>query len=453
VHLANFPLSTSRSYQALSYTWGDTSEKATVKINGRRVTIQKSLQKFLAQIHGRKHKSLPLLFWADAICIDQRHGDDQLNERHHQVQIMRSIFSQANTVLCCLDEEDLPVECHNKWQNWLATVCADVISTDPLRAFLVICHRYDHVLDAGTSGTALRAYCAAVLAHLLSDSHSEVYRRKMCVALSMFINVGYWKRVWTVQEFALARRLEVYCRRVVLETADLRLLFYFLGEYHVSLQLKHPAKDLQQTLVALDKIRNKSINFLLFGRYHFGIGYDVWSHASTATMPLSLGETIARHVGGDGDHGCTELRDYVYGFLGLSSPIQVPQDFIDYRRPLLDLFGETIILSPEFNAISLATILLRKVDLRTCADGRIHSLMTSCRLRVVWLTGSYPILWKEWRHAVDDLRMRLCTMPPLISSAKVNVPLNEPETYQDFDWHIKPARWWACPTYPDTERG
>ncbi|PMD64719.1 uncharacterized protein K444DRAFT_499797, partial [Hyaloscypha bicolor E] len=76
-------------YTALSYTWGDNSNKVTIEVNGTEFEVTRNLH--LALKHFRNTQDPIPTLWVDAICINQKHD----NEKEAQVQFMQSIFSGA----------------------------------------------------------------------------------------------------------------------------------------------------------------------------------------------------------------------------------------------------------------------------------------------------------------------------------------------------------------------
>ncbi|KAH8745391.1 heterokaryon incompatibility protein-domain-containing protein, partial [Hyaloscypha finlandica] len=84
-------LQESISYTALSYTWGDASNPMGIVLDGKPFKVRKNLWQFLQKM--RQQGSLEL-FWIDAICIDQ----ENVQERNHQVSLMKDIYSKASQV-------------------------------------------------------------------------------------------------------------------------------------------------------------------------------------------------------------------------------------------------------------------------------------------------------------------------------------------------------------------
>ncbi|KAK0655149.1 heterokaryon incompatibility protein-domain-containing protein [Cercophora newfieldiana] len=82
-------------YEALSYVWGAPNRTHTLECNGRKVLITETLDKALRRLR-RQDRDRRL--WIDQICIDQ----GNLEERTHQVYIMKQIYQRANKVISWL---------------------------------------------------------------------------------------------------------------------------------------------------------------------------------------------------------------------------------------------------------------------------------------------------------------------------------------------------------------
>ncbi|KAF3031425.1 hypothetical protein E8E12_001247 [Didymella heteroderae] len=119
---------TSLEYDALSYTWGDSTPKATkfpVVCNDQQLLVHHNLNTALPFL-ARRNSPLPI--WIDAVCINQPDKD----EKFHQIQMMFQIYQcaaqvwvwlgpgndQSGTVVARLHE--LPVETDNDIKNQTA---------------------------------------------------------------------------------------------------------------------------------------------------------------------------------------------------------------------------------------------------------------------------------------------------------------------------------------------
>lgn len=80
------------SYEAVSYTWGDTELTETIEVGGKRLWITESLH---SALHCLRFPDRDRDLWIDAICINQI--DEE--ERSQQVLEMRKIFASAKNVI------------------------------------------------------------------------------------------------------------------------------------------------------------------------------------------------------------------------------------------------------------------------------------------------------------------------------------------------------------------
>ena len=84
-------------YDALSYHWGDPSRTSHVICNGARLDITANLDEALRQL---RTDGDPKVLWVDAICVNQK----DLDERTHQVALMRDVYQQARRTVVWLGE-------------------------------------------------------------------------------------------------------------------------------------------------------------------------------------------------------------------------------------------------------------------------------------------------------------------------------------------------------------
>jgi hypothetical protein len=103
--LENFPLDSAPPYTALSYTWGDETVTRKISVNGKDFSVRENLWQFInsrRRVGTSKDSRNPIslvnarkklaYMWIDALCIDQ----NNVQERNHQVGLMRQIFSNVS---------------------------------------------------------------------------------------------------------------------------------------------------------------------------------------------------------------------------------------------------------------------------------------------------------------------------------------------------------------------
>ncbi|KAF4829834.1 Heterokaryon incompatibility protein 6, OR allele [Colletotrichum siamense] len=155
-----------KSYEALSYTWGDSTSPETITVNGVETNVTRNLRLALQTLRHQSRKPGGFKLWVDSICINQ----DNVPERNVQVAQMGKIYSQASHVAI-----------------WLG----DASETSEAAMRLVNnCHKLNSDIE--------------VIESVIND---ELGGR----ALTELLQRRYWKRMWVFQEIVLSRSATVYC--------------------------------------------------------------------------------------------------------------------------------------------------------------------------------------------------------------------------------------------------
>jgi hypothetical protein len=102
-------------YQALLYVWGDPNVTKPIFLNDTYFHVTVNLA---AALHRLRDQDDDVVFWIDAICIDQ----SNLAERSSQVKLMGDIYSKAERVVAWLGKE----ESHSR----VALALMNIISRD-----------------------------------------------------------------------------------------------------------------------------------------------------------------------------------------------------------------------------------------------------------------------------------------------------------------------------------
>jgi len=164
--LTHASLENKPTYEALSYTWGDAEDRRHILFDGYDFSITANLDVALRYL--RKLGEVRTL-WVDALCINQ----EDLEERSHQVRMMRDIFWSARGVLAWTGEPD---------------------------------ERSDEALDLlqllGQPSVFMSAYTSAANPDTFSKIDFQTNWGKWD-SLFKFLNRPYWSRVWIVQELAV----------------------------------------------------------------------------------------------------------------------------------------------------------------------------------------------------------------------------------------------------------
>ena len=94
-HLETVSLDDYPNYRAISYVWGDASQRLTITVDGEALSLTLSLCTALRRLRTPEST---LVLWTDAVCINQ----SDLNERSQQVRFMGEIYSRAEEVMIWL---------------------------------------------------------------------------------------------------------------------------------------------------------------------------------------------------------------------------------------------------------------------------------------------------------------------------------------------------------------
>jgi hypothetical protein len=148
-------------YEALSYVWGPEMPQRSIIMNDKDLNIRENL--WLALHHLRLESEIRVL-WIDAICIDQLNID----ERNHQVAHMGMIYNRASRVIVWLESSD---------ESSLLAFCS---------------------LNPGE-------WTGIFNPSMLMEGNKKLN------AIYSLLTREYWKRLWIIQEFLMARDFVIQC--------------------------------------------------------------------------------------------------------------------------------------------------------------------------------------------------------------------------------------------------
>lgn len=199
-------------YYALSYVWGDPMVTESIKVDGVHFAVTTNLMAALQQIRSSqttdwrhtkilgdlwpewvaaavedyKDASLDpsLLFWIDAICVNQR----DLEERASQIQLMKRIFGQARKVVAWLGPE----------------------GEDSAKAILVIRLLVREFVE--DLGSITEEHVRRV-----RSGRPDLFSQPSIWKAIRFLGLRkYWQRIWVFQELILAEEIVFMCGSSVL---------------------------------------------------------------------------------------------------------------------------------------------------------------------------------------------------------------------------------------------
>lgn len=130
-------------YEAISYVWGNPTDKVEIFCEQESILIPRNLYDMLQRIRSTDRTRY---VWADAICINQSDPE----ELGQQVSIMRLIFRNAKRVLVWLGKEDVGGKAHEAF-TLVCTIIKHwhVPSTEDIHDGFV---EYSNKISAATEG-------------------------------------------------------------------------------------------------------------------------------------------------------------------------------------------------------------------------------------------------------------------------------------------------------------
>lgn len=279
--LMTIPLADAGQYDALSYVWGENTDKLPLMIDRHKLQITRNLDAALRRLQY-EHKARVL--WVDAICINQ--DDDE--ERSSQVRQMRDIYANAEQVVMWLGPE-----------------------SDDSHLFFEL---FQELRITGMSRSSVLS------------SLRDIREQEKWMAFVNFCGREYWSRLWIVQEVASTSKNVIYLgsnsvpweefgKLVTVITKDLRSFW--------------SSFDFISTSVGGDSTNARLVDIELL--------YDLHD-MSKRGRNINLGELLKKTR----RYKCSEPRDKVYGLMGLARDCQRGDFEINYQLPISEVFTNAV---------------------------------------------------------------------------------------------------------------
>jgi hypothetical protein len=196
-------------YEALSYVWGDTTEGCVVTVEGIHMPVTDNLWQALNKL---RYPDKERILWVDALCINQ----DDDDERSDQVSHMNAVYTCASTVEIWLGEAYEGIETALRFFKDFSTgLTAEGTIVSYAHSEGAIPDDYDP--DASDE-------------ELLDQNGREIM--SLMYAVCEFAYKPWFRRVWTVQEFFLARKSTFHCGVHTVDGAVLEQTLYHLAKHN-----------------------------------------------------------------------------------------------------------------------------------------------------------------------------------------------------------------------------
>ncbi|RDW71867.1 hypothetical protein BP5796_07901 [Coleophoma crateriformis] len=277
-----------------------------VWLNGILVEVRKNLHDALEALYATCNGNQRSL-WIDALCINQIN----LLERNHQVQMMGSIYVTARRVLV-----------------WLGRPSVDIPDD------MAVSRSFSKMGAAGSSpGFGLVRSAIRFLGHWNFDN--EKFKTTFGLAypyhngylhhwehLAELCNIGYWSRIWIVQEVGLARTIHILFGFDVLEWDAFSSLRQWLDNNSLGSSVHEVPRRLDE---AINSIKDSMPAHL----------DRQWIYPRLVPSFESLLLTCRYSI-------CQDPRDKIYGLLGLAKDVSEGDICIDYQQTPLELYESVL---------------------------------------------------------------------------------------------------------------
>ena len=295
-HIEHLNLDNNPAYEALSYVWGDPSNRVPIMLNGLSVTVPVNLAHALSRL---RLATQPRIVWVDALCIDQ----DNLEERSRQVRLMRAIYSKALRVVVWLGQDTYGDVSHAVHLMTVITQTCEFNSQSQGRRWIDL--------------TSAERFRYADLPHLgyFGDTSNASVTGAYWKALQRFFDRPWFNRIWCVQEIAMARDSILMC-------GDIDVRWRLAGITSTWFEAQNITHDFNSPSLIKD--------------VHYENAQLMYEYAG----PLAQFENVLEALSAHRDFGATDPRDKVYAVLGLvnGDDSMVSSIPIEYTKPVAQVY-------------------------------------------------------------------------------------------------------------------
>jgi Heterokaryon incompatibility protein (HET) len=297
------------AFVALSYTWTNSlyrleplwEENHLIEVNGYEFSVSRNLILALSELRDR---SQPKTFWIDAICIDQKN----IEEKNHQVSLMKEIYGRAYSVIAWLGPED------NDSSRLLEFAAA--------------------ITDQQNPETRQRM------------TLQELERRtRFNETYQAFFERSYWYRTWIIQEIFSAKRLYIQCGPVVINWKSLEVLHKLLiDEFHgaklPSGQVLESMDDLHPWILGGAITRHQLESCISSGERFLDLSRV--RNSSSKSLEGEKRRQLHRLLFENWDAVATDPLDKVFALLGLASDLDEYDIVVDYDLTVNEVFTTVV---------------------------------------------------------------------------------------------------------------
>jgi len=360
-----FPKSRDESpyYQALSYTWGDTTDKVSIQVNNEDFPVTRNLRTALEHIRDDNDD---ITLWIDAISINQ--ADDK--EKSEQVAKMKDIYAKALNTRVWLgpadEDSDEAIAELNRIGN--------LVVKEGLVELRIKIGRLRMNWDDRNAERyrELEKENEVRLAGLFKEATDNLPHTAAFLTSSMkLFSREYWKRVWILQELVVSSKIIFQCG-----TSNINIDRMYACIIYIPQMTVHTTKKLCQQIRSLVAQGENSDEEKLFLQAQLNSIASVRFNTNTTGIfgtRLRYQESLTGSAEGPSliqllakvnVAGATEIyshatcnRDRIFALLGMATDSHGIVPEYDHRISCSDIYtkaAHAIIKSGEIDLLSLS---------------------------------------------------------------------------------------------------
>lgn len=268
-------------YEALSYTWGDGTQRSDLYCNGKHLSVTSNLGQALRYLRSRE-KTRTL--WIDAICINQADNE----EKSHQIALMRDVYTKAHRVIAWIGEE-----------NPADAAAMEIGDPNPLPENSPIGER------------------------VIKLSGLQAKLKSSLISARTLIQRPWFGRAWIIQEAALAKRLQIQCGEKILDWESL----------YSNLRLMSQTADANGTPLTFGNISYRRLEFIETTRNNVKLAGSGSNEGVNLSDPKLPWKDFHSAVNNGRLYGASNPRDHIYALLGLVDENAAKSLLVDYSQP------------------------------------------------------------------------------------------------------------------------
>lgn len=342
-------------YEAISWYWGNPPFTGSIILSGVQATVPHNLEEALKHF---RFSDRPRRLWVDVICINQK----DLSERETQIKLMRDIYGDATRTLVWL----------GPMQNRMDRVAFATLKR--------LCHGVSlrQTILEEAFGWPSQQQCPD---EELESRLAEYEDHDFLIPLSSFFERDWWKRLWVLQEVAVASEVLLFFGYENMEftqlTSAYERLLTELRDRQTTLQSILGISQIQSFRDLLESSINTTIQLKrIFDRIRSQEGT-----ISQRDMCLQMIEALAKAR----TREASASHDKVFGLLGLIHP-----DLIQHFQPSYTEPGKQVFCRTAYQLLDLSKSFMLFNCLR---DGSV--------LRPSWCPD-----WTYTFHQIQDFNLR-----------------------------------------------